>query len=85
MKNQIKFKNFIKGDWVKGEKSGIGKYYFNDKSIYEGQWKNDDKFGEGVMTYSNDDTYTGYWLDGERSGHGNFYLIKKLRKLFIKF
>lgn len=35
------------GHWLKGKKSGSGKYTYNNGDIYEGQWLNGQRNGLG--------------------------------------
>lgn len=38
---------------MKGKKNGVGKYFYNNGTIYEGNFVNGRKQGLGVITFSN--------------------------------
>ena len=41
------------GDWVNGQRTGQGKYFYNDGGgIYTGEWKNNNRHGEGTMIWN---------------------------------
>ena len=52
-----------KGNFVKGEKSGEGKFNWKGEYEYEGPFKNGQVNGDGVCTIK-DKTYNGKWEEG---------------------
>lgn len=58
------------GDFVQGEREGIGRCTYVDGGKYEGQWKADKRHGTGTMKYYNGDVYVGDWSDDTRQGRG---------------
>ena len=35
------------GDFVNGQRHGLGSYFYANGDLYEGQWENDQKNGQG--------------------------------------
>lgn len=60
------------GQWLNGERDGLGVQSWPDGSRYEGEWKNNKASGHGKLTHSDGDTYEGGWADDMANGHG-FY------------
>ena len=54
----------------KGQKHGLGKFYYQDGSIYFGQWENNHRLGFGYYYWPNGDHYQGYWEQGKMQGLG---------------
>lgn len=54
--------SYYEGNFVKGDKNGKGKYYFED-GMYEGGFLNDRFHGEGIMIM-NGRTVRGEWKNG---------------------
>ena len=52
-----------KGNYEKGNRSGLGTMKCLDGSEYRGMWKNNKYNGKGSVTYSNGDIYSGEWKD----------------------
>ena len=50
--------------------SGLGTYYWTDKSVYEGYWENGLRSGFGVYTSKEGYVYNGYWLENMKNGEG---------------
>jgi hypothetical protein len=48
-----------KGEWVKGEKHGIGSYFYAYGDKYYGEWVRGEKSGHGTLTFLNGATYDG--------------------------
>lgn len=45
--------NIYKGQWVKGQKHGLGTFYEQSSgAVYEGEWKEDKKDGKGILKIS---------------------------------
>ena len=51
------------GDFVKGERSGQGKFVWNGKYEYNGQFKNGQLDGEGTFKFKGK-VYAGTWVQG---------------------
>ena len=47
------------GQWFRGQRHGIGKLYFPDKSAYYGEFVNDKAEGTGRLYHPNGDIYIG--------------------------
>ena len=66
--------SIYEGEWKKGKKEGIGKFYCNkepfDGDRYEGNWKNDKQDGKGTYFFKEGDIYDGNWKDGKQEGKG---------------
>lgn len=62
-------KSVYLGNFVKGLKSGFGKFQTN-KYVYIGGWLLDQMHGVGYFEARNGDTYFGYWEMGKRVGFG---------------
>jgi len=41
-------KEYYKGEWKDGEKTGKGLYYFKNLDYYEGYWKKNKRTGYGI-------------------------------------
>lgn len=57
------------GNFLKGKRSGKGKYEYNNGDWYEGNWKKDKPDGKGLF-YDNIEKYLadGYWKKGKWNG-----------------
>lgn len=53
------------GEWLDGQKHGIGKMLYKDGRIYEGKWGNGLPNGEGTMTLANKTFQKGSFAAGE--------------------
>ena len=60
------------GQWKKGEKHGMGTYYYAYGDKYHGEWVNGEKSGRGTLTYSNGAKYEGQWKNNMAHGKGIF-------------
>jgi hypothetical protein len=58
------------GNFIKGDRSGIGKFVSIDDSVYEGEFYNDKYHGQGKLTYIDGSSYTGNFIYGEYNGNG---------------
>ncbi len=65
-------KGFYSGDWVAGERHGVGTQRYPDKSRYVGEWRSGLRHGRGTYTYPNGDRYCGSWENDVRSGPGTY-------------
>lgn len=69
----------FKGNFVDGEKNGLGIYEDEEKKEkYEGYWKEDKKNGKGVEFYENGDFFQGTWVNDCKTGLG---VLKKTTEL----
>ena len=60
---------YYEGEFLNGERHGLGTYYFNIGSKYEGRWVHNEFTGSGKF-YSEDGTvYEGYFINGKLNGH----------------
>ena len=58
------------GDWVDGERTGKGIFFWGDGSIYEGDFVEGVRTGKGKITWVGGNTYEGDWVENERTGFG---------------
>lgn len=58
------------GQWENGLKSGVGKEYSSDGSVYEGDFVGGLKEGFGCMVFPCGKIYSGGWLNGRQHGQG---------------
>jgi len=68
-KHKMSDGSYYEGSFVKGEKSGKGKYYF-DEGMYEGHFVSDKFHGEGIMIMNDGRTIRGDWKNGLLEGKG---------------
>ena len=77
------------GEFVKGKKQGLGKYYFDDNTwyvmennkeflfgkgdYYFGQFFNDDMHGKGIIYLNNKIKYDGDFVNNKFNGFGKYY------------
>lgn len=62
------------GEWLKGEKSGLGIYYTTDGHVFKGTWQDGLWSGINIITVSNDNqVYIGGWKKGAKHGSGILY------------
>ena len=61
------------GDFINGERTGKGTYYFNNGDRYEGDFINGEKIGIGTYYFNDGDLYKGDWVDGNFHGYGTYY------------
>jgi MORN repeat len=68
------------GDYVNGERNGIGTMKWPNGDVYQGAWAADRPFGQGAMTYSDGRKVNGYFYNGcNRAADGviTFVLINR--------
>ena len=53
-------------------KSGYGKYIWEDGEYYIGEWKNNKWDGKGIYYYASGDVYNGENIDTKRMGFGKY-------------
>jgi hypothetical protein len=56
------------GEWVNGQKTGVGRMWWNNGDRYLGHWSADSKDGQGSMLWANGDSYHGGWSHDLRHG-----------------
>ena len=61
---------YYEGDVVKGERQGVGTYYWNSGNKYQGAWEGGDMHGYGVYYYANGCKYAGDFRFNDREGRG---------------
>ena len=61
------------GDFINGERTGRGTFYWNDGSRYEGDFLKGKRHGYGNYYWNNGNRYEGDFINGERTGRGTFY------------
>ena len=61
------------GDFVNGEITGRGTYYYNNGDRYEGDYINGKRSGTGTYYFNNGDKYKGDWIDDKISGRGTLF------------
>lgn len=52
------------GEYKRGKKEGVGKYYFSNGDIYEGEWKDNKPHGQGVFE-TEKARYKSLWRNGQ--------------------
>lgn len=65
-------KGVYEGEFVNGERSGQGKYTWDNGNIFEGEYKNDKRNGKGVIIWKVGDKYEGDFVDSFRTGKGKY-------------
>lgn len=70
--NRDKYLGQWDGNW---KRSGQGKMFYNNGTIYSGDWLNGLKQGYGSYNWVNGKSYTGYWDNDKKSGQGILTLI----------
>ena len=51
------------GQWLSGQRHGVGSIIWPDGSKYSGEWRNDKANGKGELKHRNGDVYSGDWVD----------------------
>ena len=65
-KGIVKGKNSYAGEFINGNRSGIGAYMWANGDHYVGRWV-DDKKTQGTFTWANGDHYVGKWIDDKKT------------------
>ena len=73
--------SYYSGNFLSGQKNGIGTYIWKNKSKYEGEWKNDCINGYGIYYFSDGRKYIGEWKDNFMNGFG-IYKWKNGKKYY---
>lgn len=58
------------GEWLNGNRTGKGCYYFPDQNVYLGNFKKANKDGLGLMSKANNEFYFGYYSNNLKNGLG---------------
>lgn len=58
-KSQYPLRNHYIGDFIDGERSGYGIFYYANSAIYEGCWRENMKHGHGTFKFKNGATFRG--------------------------
>lgn len=61
------------GDFVGGNRSGLGILTSPNGDFYEGMWANDQFNGQGTYKWADGSKYTGEWKNGVQDGYGIFF------------
>jgi len=61
------------GQWIEGNKSGVGYFQWQLGDKYEGNVLNNEASGYGKLTHKDIGYYIGYFSNGKRQGEGSFY------------
>ena len=61
------------GEFLQGERHGVGRFDYRNGNLYTGAWEHDRKHGFGMLRWSCGDTYTGEWRDNQMCGFGLFH------------
>lgn len=56
---QYPLRNYYVGDFVDGERHGVGAFYYASGAHFEGGWKHNMKHGQGRFTFKNGCVFTG--------------------------
>ncbi|XP_040885363.1 radial spoke head 10 homolog B [Toxotes jaculatrix] len=57
--------NRYTGDFVQGQRHGLGTFYYAGGAIYEGEWKNNKKHGKGKFTFKDGHVFEGEFVDDQ--------------------
>ena len=60
------------GDFINGERTGRGNFYYNNGDIYKGDYLNGKFHGYGTYYWSSGARFSGYWLNNNRNGYGTY-------------
>jgi hypothetical protein len=61
------------GNFVGGNRVGLGVLKSPAGDIYEGMWENDQFNGQGSYKWADGSKYTGEWKNGVQDGYGIFF------------
>ena len=64
------------GEHLNSKRHGIGKYYWNDGTVYDGFWNNDYTIKKGTYYFRTGDRYEGEHVNNVREGYGIYYAAK---------
>ncbi|XP_047465941.1 radial spoke head 10 homolog B isoform X2 [Mugil cephalus] len=63
--SQYSQSNQYKGDFSRGQRHGLGTFYYAGGAIYEGEWKNNKKEGQGKFTFTDGRVFEGKFVDDQ--------------------
>ncbi|XP_022598078.1 radial spoke head 10 homolog B-like [Seriola dumerili] len=63
--SQYSQSNRYTGDFVQGQRHGLGTFYYAGGAIYEGEWKNNKKDGKGKFTFKDGHVFEGEFVDDQ--------------------
>ena len=66
------------GEWAQDKRSGWGRMYYEDGSVYEGEWKADQRNGLGMMRFKDENRYEGTWRNDMKHGDGKYFYLDKV-------
>lgn len=69
-------KSTYEGQYLHGERHGVGVVIWQDGSIYKGEFKNDKCHGKGILVHTEGDAYQGEWNEDKAHGFG-YYIDSK--------
>jgi len=58
------------GEWMRGDRHGVGRQRWPDGTEFIGQWFHGKAGGNGWIRHKDGDTYAGQWVDGRAHGFG---------------
>lgn len=61
------------GDFVEGNRIGLGTLTSPDGDKYDGMWENDVFHGQGTYAWADGSKYTGEWKNGVQDGYGIYF------------
>jgi hypothetical protein len=61
------------GNFIAGNRSGLGILTNPAGDVYEGMWQNDQFNGQGTYKWADGSKYTGEWKNGVQDGYGIFF------------
>lgn len=61
------------GNFVNGERSGLGLLTDPEGNKYDGMWADDEFHGQGSYFWADGSKYTGEWKNGIQDGYGIFF------------
>lgn len=79
------FKKIHTGQWVNGQKHGIGESWLNDGSYYSGDLFEGKKQGFGRIWLNDGSFYQGYWKNNLYDGVGMLIQCKFLNNFYCNF
>lgn len=53
------------GEFLNGERHGMGHFEYTNGNLYTGSWEKDKKCGFGKLRWTNSDMYSGEWKDNK--------------------
>lgn len=75
--------NLYQGNFLKGKRNGIGKYFWEKDIYYHGEWNDNLMEGRGIYYFSKDAFYEGNFKNNKIEGFG--ILNVKYSKIYVGF